>query len=439
MLKLLILINISEKVIATNNQLRKNQIIMKTKTTFALLAFALLVSANFKMLQAQTPGSVEMGPQYANEVFYSVTNGVVKTSPRNLWDIAFHTNAFSAGIIINDGAGVELYTYPKAANDGWDNFDTTGMTGWTKMYNDASDWENGAFDRNQKGHPDYGWGVYSMTTHDVVGDSLFLIKTPDGIYRKLNIIRKVSTQNQYQIRFALLDGQQDQTVSIDVNPQNDRVFLAYSFANGIVDREPLASEWDMLFTKYVGVVQNTPYPVVGVLLNPEVNTARLAQTDPAFADWSNLDFETGRDVIGYDWKYFDMNSFQYVVEDSLLYFVKALDGGVYKLVFDGFTGSSTGISSFNTTLLSSLSVEEDVAAGLKVYPNPASDFIQMTFSKDLGQKTAVLYDLSGKLLRSWNLGSGMSAQIEVNGINPGLYLLQLNGNNSVINTKVIIK
>ena len=90
MLKLLILINISEKVIATNNQLRKNQIIMKTKTTFALLAFALLVSANFKMLQAQTPGSVEMGPQYANEVFYSVTNGVVKTSPPNWWVSAFH-------------------------------------------------------------------------------------------------------------------------------------------------------------------------------------------------------------------------------------------------------------------------------------------------------------------------------------------------------------
>ena len=79
---------------------------MKTKLTISLMSFALLVVFNFSRLQAQTPGSIEMGPQYANEVFFSLTTGVVKVSPRNIWDIAFYTNAFSAGIITNDGAGV---------------------------------------------------------------------------------------------------------------------------------------------------------------------------------------------------------------------------------------------------------------------------------------------------------------------------------------------
>ncbi|NTW26094.1 MAG: T9SS type A sorting domain-containing protein [Lentimicrobium sp.] len=412
---------------------------MKTKITTAFSLIALLVVFNFSRLQAQTPGSVEMGQFYANEVFYSLTNGVVKTSPRSIWDIAFYTDAFSAGIVTNDGAGVELYTYPNAAADGWDSFDTTGMASWPKMYNDPSDWQNGAFDRNQKGHPDYGWGVYSMTSHDVIGDSLFLIKTPDGIFRKLNIIRKYSTLNKYEIRFSLLDGQQDQTVTLDVNPYNDRVMMAYSFTNGIVDREPLAAEWDVLFTKYMGLVQNQPYGVVGVLANPEVQVARLAQTDPAFTDWSELDFETGDDIIGYDWKYFDMGSFQYVIEDSLMYFVKAQEGGVYKLVFDGFTGSSTGISTFNTSLLSALGINDPIEAEVRVFPNPASEYIQVSLPGNSTQATAGLYDLSGKLLRSWNLESGSSARLELNGFNTGLYILKVENGNVVTNTKVMLQ
>jgi len=411
---------------------------MKTKLTIALISFVLLVVFNFNRLQAQTPGSIEMGPQYADEVFYSLTNGVVKTSPRSLWDIAFYTNSFSAGIITNDGAGVELYTYPNAAADGWDSFDTTGLSTWPKMYNDPTEWENGAFNRNQKGHPDYGWGVYSMTSHDVIGDSLYLIKTPDGVYRKLNIIRKYSTLNKYDIRFALLDGQQDQTVTIEVNPQNDRAFMAYSFTNGIVDREPVAASWDILFTKYMGVVQNTPYPVVGVLVNPNVQAARAAKTDPAFTDWSVLDFETGSEVIGYDWKYFDMNSFQYNVEDSLLYFVKAQEGGVYKLVFESFSGSSTGIATFNTTLLSTLGIINTGITSGSVYPNPANGLLNLELEGTKNSGNTRLYDLSGRLLREWNLDGNASMKLDVSDIHPGTYILVTNNNNVISTNKVVL-
>ena len=409
---------------------------MKTKITTAILSFALLVVFNFNRLQAQTPGSIEMGPQYANEVFYSLTNGEVKSSPRNIWDIAFYTNAFSAGIITNGGAGVELYTYPNAAADGWNSFDTTGMSGWTKMYNDASEWENGAFNRNQKGHPDYGWGIYSMTSHDVIGDSLYLIKTPDGIYRKLNIIRKYSTLNRYEIRFSLLDGTQDQTVTLEVNPQNDRAFMAYSFINGIVDREPAAASWDILFTRYIASVQNTPYPVVGVLLNPNVTAARSEKTDPAFTDWSNLDFETGSDVIGYNWK--SLNGSQYVIEDSLLFFVKAQQGGVYKLVFDSFAGSSTGITTFNTTLLSPLGLNNPEVVKVFVYPNPATDQLNLVLQGPSFSGKTGLYDLSGRLLRIWELDRTGSMKLDVSEISSGTYILQTNNNGTVTTIKVIL-
>lgn len=162
---------------------------MKTFNAFIISFISLFFLTN-STTQAQVEHQVSVGAGYANEVFFSLKNGVVKTTPRNSWDIAFYAKAVSAGIITNSGAGVELFSYPKAANVGWDSFDTTGMISWVPLYNDVSDWEEGAFNRNALGHPDYGWGVYNMVSHNVFGDSLFLIKTVDGLYRKLNIIKE---------------------------------------------------------------------------------------------------------------------------------------------------------------------------------------------------------------------------------------------------------
>jgi len=411
---------------------------MKTKLTITLMTCAVIIANAFNSAKAQTPGSIEMGNGYANEVFYSLTNGVVKTSPRNLWDIAFYTQAFSAGIITNDGNGVELYTYPKAAADGWDSFDTTGISTWKKMYNDASDWENGAFNRNQKGHPDYGWGIYSSSSHDVIGDSLFLIKTPDGIYRKLNIVRKLSSQNKYEIRFANLDGSDDQLLTLDVNPYADRAFMAFSFASGIVDREPAVASWDILFTKYYALVQNTPYPVVGVLRNPEISVARVAHTGASFTNWSGLDFETGADVIGSDWKYFDMGTFQYVIEDSLMYFIKAHDGGVYKLMFDGFTGSSTGIATFNTTVLSTLGIPAAETASLSVYPNPASGIVNVSLPATYTESTISLYDTNGRMLIQTHAGKSGNTQVDLSSLPNGAYIMSVVSNENVAVQKVMV-
>lgn len=411
---------------------------MRTKTTTFFLSIAVFCVFMVNKTQAQTSGSIEMGPQYANEVFYSLKNGEVKSSPRSLWDIAFYTNAFSAGIITNDGAGVELYSYPWTDAAGWDSFDTTGFSTWPRMYNDASDFENGSFNRYQKGHPDYGWGVYSSTTHDVVGDSLFLIKTPDGILRKLNIVRKYSSLNKYEIRFALIDGTQDQTVMLEVNPQNDRMFMAYSFVNGIVDREPAAGSWDILFTKYYAVVQNTPYPVVGVLTNNADSAVRVATTDPNFSDWSVLNFDNGDDIIGHDWKYFDMGSFQYVIVDTLMYFIKDQDGAVYKLTFDSFTGSSTGIATFTTTLLSTLSVSDNQLTDIAVYPNPASRVINIERMPGSTSGTASLYDLNGRLLKEQTLGLSGKTTLDVDGLATGTYILKTISEGSVTTHKVSV-
>ncbi|HEX7412305.1 MAG TPA: hypothetical protein VF298_09210, partial [Bacteroidales bacterium] len=138
---------------------------MKKNFYISILAIALTaLSAQF--LQARNSeglvkDSVAMGAGYANEIYYSMANGQVASVPRTQWDIAFRTPNRSSSIMINEGASVMLYTYPKSDTSGWATVDTVGIKSWKPMYNSQDDWENGAFSRNAKGHPDYGWGIYN--------------------------------------------------------------------------------------------------------------------------------------------------------------------------------------------------------------------------------------------------------------------------------------
>ncbi|KAF0200578.1 MAG: hypothetical protein FD170_3327 [Bacteroidetes bacterium] len=404
--------------------------------TISVIFLISLISAGTK---AQTTYTASMGNQYVNEVFFSLSDGEVKVSPRNIWDIAFYSNAFSAGIVINDGAGVVLYTYPNAAISGWESFDTTGMASWNKMYNDAADFENGAFNRNALGHPDYGWGVYSMTTHNVVGDSIYLIKPLDGVYRKLQIIRKISTENKYVIRYANLDGSNDQTDTLNVTPYNDRQMMAFSFTTGIVDREPLAADWDLLFTRYNTLVQSTYYPVNGVLTKKGNTVAQAHPVTPDFTDYTDLDFFPEADVIGHDWKTINMTTFQWEITDSLAYFVQNAAGSVYKVVFEAFSGSGTGTSTFSVQKVATASASFDKIPVAKVYPNPASDVFKLELNESLNGAVAGLYDLSGRLVREQLLDNSLLHEFQISGIDPGTYVLKINDKARNSAFKVVVK
>lgn len=401
------------------------------------LILPLLIVVTYFSVSAQEEKSISMGALYAQEVYYSFENGVVLTSSRNTWDIAFYTPAFSAGIITNDGNGVELYQYPNASNEGWDSFDTTGKATWTRLFNDVSDYENGAFNRLQKGHPDYGWGVYNINSHDVVGDSLFLIKTADGKYRKLNIVRKRSTLNEYEIRYADLDGQNEQTVTLNAGNYQTKLFMSFSFENGLIDREPDKNTWDMVFTRYLASVQNTPYPVIGVLLNPADTAAEARGVADDFDNWASLDYTTGHDVIGHDWKTFNMGTMSYDMEDSLYFFVKAQNGNIYKINFTSFSGSSTGNVTFNQQLVSTLSLPETTSRHNSIYPNPAKDNI--TVVTPAGKEGEItISNLTGKQLNRLSFTGGLSQSFNLSGLENGVYIVTVVTAGESYSRKIVI-
>jgi predicted lipoprotein with Yx(FWY)xxD motif len=419
-----------------------------TTLSISLLVFILLpFSQTAHAQRTMVSDSIVMSAGYANEVYYNLDGGEIQTSPRNQWDIAFRTKKLSSSILTNDGSGVVLYTYPKADTTGWSTIDTSGLSAWTPMFNDPTDWENGAFSRNAAGHPDYGWGKYNEVTHNLVGDSIFIIKVRDGSFKKLWIVRKYSSLDTYYFRYANLDGTNDMYVSCNFDGLTDKDFIGYSLeTNSLVTYEPASAYWDIVFTKYISVQSNgTPYPVVGILSNQGVTTKKFHPVPLSYSDFGAGTWDSTRSSIGWDWKVFDNNTFAYKIADSTVYFVKTTSGDIYKLCFTAFSGSTKGIVKFDRVKAAGAGMKEpnpnDIQ--LTVYPNPAIDRINIHVTGVTGKDlTFTLTDLTGRQLRADRPGrkaDGLNAySMDVTGVQPGVYFVTVSNAATKTVTKVII-
>ncbi|MDO9255991.1 MAG: T9SS type A sorting domain-containing protein [Bacteroidales bacterium] len=421
---------------------------MKTKF-YTLIALLAIVLAGIFPANGQTglvTDTIYMGSGYSNEIYYSMSAGEKGKVNRSLWDIAFRTNLMSADIIINDGSGVELYTYPKADTSGWATVDITGMETWTKMYNSPTDWETGAFCINQKGHPDYGWCKYNATTHNLIGDSLFIIKLRDGSLRKLWIKEKYSSLNIYEFQFANINGTANQVVSLDCSPYTSKNFVGYDIAlNQAVDFEPVAAtQWDILFTKYYGLSGITPYPYTGVLSNYNVKSSKFSPVSLDFMEWYKASLLSTRSLIGAGWKSYNFSTNVFDIVDSLVYFVQDQGGVINKLVFKGFD-IPTGRIILEKGAISFTAVAENQKSGFNaaVYPNPVSDVMNLMLNP--GKATFALVsviDITGHtvLNQRFDMQSEelSTIQVPVSELPSGIYMVKIQAGGNVIARKVLV-
>jgi len=100
-----------------------------------------------------------------------------------------------------------------------------------------------------------------------------------------------------------------------------------------------------------GTGGKVPYPVIGVLTNTGVTSATLDNIQVVTNDYSSAKFVASISEIGSDWKSFDMNLNQWSIKSDRVYFVKDKGLSVFKIVFTGFEGTSTGIIKFDKSKL----------------------------------------------------------------------------------------
>ena len=389
--------------------------------------------------QAQTV-QISMGNNYANQIFYSMQNGEIKNISNDNWDLAFTTDQYASTIRTNDGKGVELYTYHLGDTSDWQNINVSIMNNLSSgMYNSEISWYDGAFENNSLGHPDYGWGVYNMITHNVTGDSLYIIKTINGNWKKI-WIQELTTAGEYIFKFANLDGSNEITQSILKTNYTDKNFIYFSIdQNTIIDREPISSEWDITFTKYISPVQAMPYPVTGVLTNNNTEVAKATGiTDPlTYFDYSNHNFNNEINSIGYDWKSYQGS---FVVDANRCYFIKDKNENIWRLVFNSFDGMSTGNVEFNTELIFNTSSENiNKASSLNVFPNPTTQNTNLIF--DFEEECLInIYDISGVQVYSNQLNSiGLELiNLPTGNFDAGLYFLVVYKENRVLAKEKLI-
>ncbi len=393
------------------------------KSIFTLLFSTFLISAF-----AQMADSVSTKGGNANDVYYSFANGIVKSEPNSNWDLAFEISGFSASILVNHSKGCELWQSSFAYTN-WSGFDTASKAGWKKMYNSPFRWSLGAFNLHTDNNFDLGWGTYNPANHIVAGDSVFLLKLSNGTFKKISILSL--TGGVYTFKYANIDGSNEKTAAIDKASFKNKNFGYYSFTTeSSLDREPLTSDWDIVFTKYVDFIP-TAYAVGGVWSNKGALTAEARNTPLSTKDFSPYRFSDSNSVIGYDWKTYNASLNRYDITQNLVYFVKTASGNYWKIYFTAYKGSSFGTYYFKKEALSA-SLRYLSLSGSKIYPNPCSDEVHIELEDGQRLTHYAVSDMQGRVVLT-----GFDNNFSMAYLKNGLYNLTLYTSSGSQNIKLV--
>jgi hypothetical protein len=104
------------------------------------------------------------------------------------------------------------------------------------------------------------------------------------------------------------------------------------------------------------------------------------------------------------------------------YFVTDAGGDVHKLYFTGFTGSSTGITTFNTLPMSAVDVVQVADASFRMFPNPLAESV-LQLDGWQGVQTVEVFTVTGE--RVWGTQAAAPSPIVLGDLPAGVYLVQV--------------
>lgn len=304
--------------------------IVSKKNRLFFLGFILLISACQKeeiAIEKRPPGnfisnSVGIGELYENQIYFDLeTNSIISTNKKTAWDLAFESAVDGWHITLNSGRGMavsksdldfgELTTIAEA-NWNWDvpsgNLDSTAFGDWRTEF-----------------------PVYLIDMgYDEFGTQLG--------YKKIQVLSFTDEE------FTFIEGNLTDLTGTIINLEKNEInrLTYYRFAEGAVTIAPPNADYDLVFTQYTHIFHEplTPYLVTGVLLN-RYQTNGLYFTDKPFeeilrADVESLELQSNLNTIGYDWKFYNFDEGQYVVDPTQVFIIQTNEGFYYKFRFTGF-------------------------------------------------------------------------------------------------------
>jgi hypothetical protein len=401
------------------------------------------------LLSAQQLDTLSIGTGYTQQVWYNLETGNKTRASGATWDIAFSMRPRVDGSIwVNPNATLYKAIAPASA---WATVTIDTLT-LTPQYGVDSTWSMGAFNRTGDNSLNYGWGNYSPVTHNIVGDSIYVVKNLAGKWQKI-LIERLALDTSFFFKYADLNGANEKAVELKKANYKDRLMGYYSLVtHAALDREPAIKTWDLTAFRYYGLTPDNTgsfqsYPLTGILQSPNVTVAKVIKRDTASDSQSGLTYNSRINTIGSDWKAFDLTA-GWKVADSTAYFIKAQNGKIYKLIFTRFGGTTTGNMIFTKELILTSSIKDETGniGTFAVYPNPAkSDNMTLIYDINVPNQSVdfQLISITGQVVFSQkrlNTEGGLVQQILPSlNVSSGLYLARLTWGGKSIVQKVMIK
>lgn len=422
---------------------------MKTAITI-FFVFALVFSNS---IAETTTVEVANGKSYSNWVWYNLEDDATTSAALNAWDLSILTKGTNATIRINSGAGCRLWeVVGKTVDDFGNVIDTTGLntdqTKFIEWLDSDESWVVGAFNMGKNGfedNGDFGWGEYNMSTHAISGKKLFIFKDLAGNYYQMRIEDLIGGILYFS--YADLNGNNSKTVEFNKKNYSTKSFAYYSLATTPgekLDLEP--SAWSLLFGKYMAMVDDgqggkTPYNVNGILINYEWSAVKVAGQDPATVTTpTNDSFTSNISTIGHLWKHLNQD-FQWEIPSDLCYFVMSPDGLIWKIVFTGFEGASTGKVIFEKTPVEPNSVKDNngnITGNFAITPNivAPNEAMNITYSTNSNnsQPKIEIFNLNSQKQYEMNLPASNFNALQINPkLSSGIYFVvfSIDGNKEV--------
>lgn len=277
---------------------------------------------------------VEMGENYEFQYYINLRqNKIVLVNRHDNWDLAFECKPMGHAIFLNSGEDMAAYNTSKH-----DFASVNGIDVSKASENWQYDRPSGKIDSTAIGDWKFSNNVYIIRL-DKDGNKL----------RKLQITYE--DDFQYIIAVGDINSVSSASITIKKNPNQNFVYFSFDLLKIVEGVEPAdKTSWDVQASLYSFIFYDQkpalPYVVNGFILNPN---ATLGYKD-SLNDYNSIDanfinsitLTSQNDIIGYDWKQYDINSNVYSVNKKYNYIIKTQNDAVFKIRFLDFY-SATGV------------------------------------------------------------------------------------------------
>lgn len=315
---------------------------MKSNNLYIPVLFTLLLSLSGCFEKEELIATTEINEiripysLYEFQTYYRLEDEtIVSHNGFEEWDLGFDSSEDGFAIILNTSR------YMHAGYAGTNDFDAVNSNSADTMIFDDSSGDlsktalAGWVDATDPLNPVYSGNVFIIDRGvNESGESLGFLKME---------VQKLEMDN-YFIRFANLDGSNDQSCQILKDPSVNFTLFSFDGGGKTVPIQPPSSEWDLCFTKYSTVIEDnygvpTPYIVRGVFINYPAGVMAAVDTVNSYYNIdlsiaSGSDLSSKQDIIGYEWKEYRDES--YTLIDKISYVIRDSKGDFYKIRFTDY-------------------------------------------------------------------------------------------------------